>query len=399
MKEGNSNMLLYMFMFIHTLYSIALHGTRPIISLFAYQSGASEALIGLLVSAFALLPMFFAIKVGKWLDDYGAQRITLIGGGGMLFAALIPALFPNLATLFFSQLMMGFSQICVLVSFQKTVGNLAGHRDKLIAAFSLTGSLGELIGPLMNGFAYEHFGFSATFGITSVFILIAISAGLCLSKDSWKSGASVSRIPSQHLGSTWGMLRQVNLRNALIISGLVLYSKDLFVAYFPIYASNLGISAGGIGMILSAMAAMSMIVRLVQFRLVQLFGRGRILFTTLIISGITYLFIPFSTLPIVLTGLAVLLGGGLGLGQPLSLVYAMNASPDGRQGEVLGMRLTFNRGSQFGAPFLFGGIGSLAGLSPIFWVSGGILLLGAFLTRMRSSEDKVDEVEKIVNQV
>jgi MFS family permease len=380
-------MIFYIFLFIHSLYSIALHGTRPIISLYAYQSGASEALIGILVSVFALLPMLLAIRVGKWLDHYGAQRITLIGGGGMLFAAIIPALFPTLPTLFFSQMMMGFSQICVLVSLQKTVGNFSGHRDKLIATFSLTGSLGELLGPLVNGFAYEHFGFSATFGISAVFVLIAISTGLCLSKDSWKSGASISKFPSGQLGSTWRMLRQIDLRNALIISGLVLYSKDLFVAYFPIYATNLGISAGAIGMILSGMAGMSMVVRLKQSQLVRLFGRGRILFTTLIISGVTYVLIPFTTLPVILAGLAILLGGGLGLGQPLSLVFAMNSSPEGREGEVLGMRLTFNRGSQFGAPFLFGGIGSLSGLSPIFWVSGGILLLGAFITRIDSSEE------------
>jgi hypothetical protein len=74
------------------------------------------------------------------------------------------------------------------------------------------------------------------------------------------------------------------------------------------------------------------------------------------------------------------------LGQPLSLVYALNVSPQDRQGEVLGMRLTFNRGSQFIAPFLFGGIGGLAGLAPIFWVSGAIILTGAFFTRMSDNE-------------
>ncbi|GGG01192.1 MFS transporter [Paenibacillus abyssi] len=378
--------LLYYYFAMHTLYCIALLGTRPIVSLFVYETGGSEALIGILVSLYALLPMLLAIRIGKWLDRFGARSVTLWGGAGMLLAIALPSLLANIPTLFFSQLMMGFSQICVLISLQKTVGNLPGDRDRLFATFSLSGSTGELIGPLMSGFLYERFGFSVSFAASAACIAIALLMGLLISRSAWRSGEPLERQEQPGAiasNNTWGLLRTANLRNALIISGLVLYSKDLFVAYFPIYATNLGMSSGRIGIILSLMAAMSILVRVTQFYLVRRFGRGRLLFVTLLLSAAAYLLIPLSEWPILLTVLAMALGVGLGLGQPLSLVFALNSSPSGRQGEVLGMRLTFNRASQFGAPILFGVIGSAAGVSPIFWLSGGVLLFGAFFTRIK----------------
>lgn len=375
-------MFFYSFLFIHFLYSTTLHGTRPIISLFADSQGATAMIIGILFSVYAFLPMLMAIRVGKWLDQYGSRRMIFLGGSGVFLSLIVPFFYPGLGTLFFLQILMGFSNLFISVALQKTVGNLPGHRDKLIATYTFTGSMGGLVGPLLSGFSYDHFGYQVTIGISAVVTVAALCIGLALGRLSWRSGESVYKTKSKGIGSTWQLLRHVNLRKALLISGLVLYSKDLFVAYFPIYATHLGMTPSNIGILLSVSAGMSMTVRLVQFWLVKTFGRGRVLFITLLISGSTFLLIPFTSVPIFLGILSALLGAGLGLGQPLSLVYALKVSPEGRQGEVLGMRLTFNRASQFTAPILFGGIGGLLGLFPIFWVSGGILLLGAYFTRL-----------------
>lgn len=379
-------MLLFYYFVMHVFYSVALYGTRPILSLYVHETGGSEVLVGVLVSIYALLPMVFAVRVGKWLDRFGARSVNLWGGLGMFVAIALPSVFPNVPMFFISQLMMGLSQICVLISLQKTVGNLNGERDRLFATFSLSGSAGELIGPLMNGFIYMHFGFTVAYTAAAGFTAAALFMGVIIARSAWKSGdplAGHRESGAVSLADTWGLLRSINLRNALIISGLVLYSKDLFVAYFPIYASNLGMSSGEIGIILSLMAAMSIVVRLAQAYLVRRFGRGQLFFVTLLLSAAAYSLIPILHWPLLLAFLAMAMGSSLGLGQPLSLVFALNSSPEGRQGEVLGMRLTFNRASQFGAPILFGAVGNSAGLSPIFWLSGAVLLIGAFATRIR----------------
>ncbi|PFP30537.1 MFS transporter [Bacillus sp. AFS073361] len=380
-------MVLSYFLIIQTLISIAVQGTRPIVSLFADSQGISVSVIGILVSAYAFFPMLFAVKAGKWLDAYGARHMCLLGSIGLLVSVLIPIIIPIVPTLFFSQLLMGFSQICCLISLQKTVGNLPGNQDNLIAMFSLTGSLGELIGPLASGFGYEYVGFRFTFAMAAVIVGIVLISCLLVPIKFWKS-ALASRIEKAgNKTSSWKMLKHVNLRKALIISGLVLYSKDLFVAYFPVLGTGVGMNASSIGIVLSLVAASSIGVRLIQFRLLQIFGRGKILTSTLIISGLSFMLLNVSDFPVLYGLIAVFLGIGLGLGQPLSLAYAMKVSPLDKQGEVLGLRLTFNRSSQFVSPFFFGAVGRIAGVSAIFMVSGIVLLLGAFFTRLQKVEN------------
>lgn len=105
-------------------------------------------------------------------------------------------------------------------------------------------------------------------------------------------------------------------------------------------------------MIISTSAAMGLLIRFCQYWLVRHIGRNHILFGTILISGIAFVFIPFNTNLIILFILAAFMGIGLNLGQPLSMVYAMKFSATQRHGEVLGIRISINRGSQFAAIML-----------------------------------------------
>ncbi|MEX1031064.1 MAG: MFS transporter [Paenibacillaceae bacterium] len=125
---------------------------------------------------------------------------------------------------------------------------------------------------------------------------------------------------------------------------------------------------------------MAIVIRFCQSWLVRTFGRKRLLFVMFIVSGFSFASIPLFISVSMLFILAGLIGAGLGLGQPISLIYALNSIPKDRHGEILGMRITFNKGSQFVAPFLFGAIGGIAGIMPIFLTSGVLLLASAFGT-------------------
>ncbi|WP_052144862.1 MFS transporter [Halalkalibacter okhensis] len=373
---------------IHFLFHTSLFALKPVVSLYANSQGASALTIGALVSVYAFTPMLTALYVGKWLDRFGAKTMMFIGSSLTLLAVSIPVFNVSIPSIFITQMLLGFSQIFIVVSIQKTVGNLSGSRDKLIATLTFVGSGGSLVGPLIAGFTYDLFGVKAAF----VTIVCLVSIGwfliLLLRKEQFPNFKQSLNNTSE---SSFKLLMNTKLRNALLIGGMVLYSKELFTAYFPIYASGVGVSASLIGIILSILAGASMVVRIIQHHLVHKFGRNHILFTTMVVSGLSYALVPLYQDPIPLIILAVFLGAGLGLGQPLSLVYAINNSPEGRQGEVLGMRITINRGAQFIAPILFGMIGSFAGISPIFWATGGCLLMGTMLTR-RTQKEKNEDV-------
>ena len=162
---------------------------------------------------------------------------------------------------------MGISHLFVVVSLQKTIGNLPGNRDKRVASLSLIGSLGGMFGPAVSGFSYEHLGFQETFLGAFITVLTAIAIGMLIHRDSWRIG-SITMEKAGAKESSWHLLKEHSLRHALIVSGLVLYSKDLFSAYFPIYGAQLGLAPSEIGILLALMSAMALVVRISQFHLV-----------------------------------------------------------------------------------------------------------------------------------
>jgi MFS family permease len=383
-KHVTGHMVLIIFLTSQILYSTASQGTRPIISLYAATQGASPLVVGLLVSTMAFFPMIAALVIGKWLDRYGARKLVSIGGSGMFLAILIPFIFPHIASLFISQFLIGISQQGVMISFQKTIGNYPGDRDKLIMLLTLTGATGLLIGPLLTGFTFQYFGFQTTFGLCASIVLLALVLNLLLKKEHWKSGASAKKTSKAvNFLASIGFLKRMDLRKALIAGALVFYSKELFVAYFPVYGNGIGLSASTIGIILSVSSGMALVVRMMNYWLTNHFGRSNVLFFTLLLSGACFIVIPFMTLTSVLFILSGLLGAGLALGQPISLIYTLNFTEKDRQGEVLGLRMMMNRGALFSAPLFFGAIGGLAGLTPLFLASGLFLVSGAYVTRIK----------------
>jgi len=79
--------------------------------------------------------------------------------------------------------------------------------------------------------------------------------------------------------------------------------------------------------------------------------------------------------------IAFLLGLALGCSQPLSLTLTFSRAPEGRSGEALGLRPTINNFTHLTVPLLFGSIGSLFGVGPVFLANSAMLVTGGLLSR------------------
>lgn len=379
-----------LFLSVLLLNATSVMATRPIIPLYAAEVlGAPPWMIGALVSAYAILPMVLALHIGKLLDRYGARTVTAVGGSGLLLSLLMLAAFPNLAGMFASQLLSGLCNIFLIISFQKTVGNRAGDRNANVMWLTLMFSFSELLGPLFGGFVYQFFGFRSALLVSAGMSAVALTAGLLVGKDNWEGGAAQTAERPPRLADSFALLKSANVRKVLLLSGVILYTKDLFVAYLPIYGASIGIGAGLTGMMLSFASGMAIAIRFSQRWLLRTFGRRRLLLGMLVCSGLFVAAIPFLTMIPALFICAGLIGAGLGLGQPISLVYALDAVSRDRHGEMLGLRMAVGKGLQFTAPFAFGVIGELAGLMSVFFTGGLLLLVAAFGTRIRNEHGTV----------
>ena len=66
---------------------------------------------------------------------------------------------------------------------------------------------------------------------------------------------------------------------------------------------------------------------------------------------------------------------------PATFLYAR--APEGRSGEVLGLRMAFNNLTHLAVPLFFGAIGSAFGLAPVFLANAVMLSVGGILSRRR----------------
>lgn len=375
-----------------------LNATRPLIALQASELGASTAMIGWLAATYGIFPLLVAIKAGKIADRFGVKLPVLFGVSGMMAGTAIPFWMSGLEALFLSQAVVGLTQIFINVSLQNIVGNASDEkeRDRRYSTYTLGASSGALIGPVTGGYMAERFDFETAYlgaAILGVLpLLLALRIPGRLGRRRGESGGDGGG--GVRLIDTLRLLQLGPFRKALVISSLVLFSKDVFVLYFPIYGASIGLSFVVIGWILTIQGAVSIAVRVVLPHLTNRWGRERVLAVSLIAGAFSFILFPMSDSVIWIAVFSALLGAGMGCGTPISMSSAYQASPAGRTGEALGLRLANNRLTQVVGPLFFGWLGSLFGFFAIFYVSAALLLGGTYWSRDRAKAAAVrDETD------
>jgi MFS family permease len=156
----------------------------------------------------------------------------------------------------------------------------------------------------------------------------------------------------------------------------VLTTTDLLVAYLPALGEHAHIAATTVGLLLSARAGAAMVSRIFMGTLTKLVGHGRLLVLSTAVPALVLAVLPLwhTTVPIFV---AMLLAGfGLGLGQPLSLIWIAQTAPADIRGTAVGVRLSGNRLGQVAIPALVGGIVGATGIAAVF-VALSVMLVGS----------------------
>lgn len=367
---------------ITLIYQMMIYGTRPLVSLYASDMGASTFDIGLLTATFSFIPLLFTIKAGKIADQLGDRLPVVCGSFGLALGMGAPYVFHTIWALYLSQALVGVAHIFMNISLQNVIGNKASkaQRNHYYNLFSLAISVGGLIGPIVGGYISEQFSFQGAFLSMMMIGILPILFSFCVPNIIF--GENKKEV-DQSRKTSFALLQNPVLRKALATSALVLYSRDIYVAYFPLYAAALGISTTMIGSILTAQGLAMVIIRAFLTKLTERFGGDMVLHLSINAAGLAFILTPVAHNVYFFILLSVLMGAGLGSGQPLSMTTTYNSSPRSRTGEVLGLRLMVNRLSQSSSSLLFGLIGTWGGVAPIFYISGLFLIGGSYYTKSK----------------
>ena len=365
------------------------NGSRMLVSLYAIHLHASPLTVGALMSFYALLPMLFAVSVGRLVDRVGARWPMLAASVAMALGTLAPFIWPRLETLYLASTLIGTGFMAFHVAVNQVVGALGRPEDRaanfswLALGFSVSGSLG----PLLTGFAIDSIGHASTFLLLFAFPLPPLVV-------LWLNRPALPRARERKADAgerrVMDLLRNRELRRVFIASGLLSMGWDLYTFVIPIYGSRIGLTASTIGVIMGSFAIATFAVRLVMPLLVRRVKAWHTVTAALSITAGTYSLFPFFTSVPPLMVLSFVLGIGLGCSQPMVMALLYNTSPPGRQGEAVGVRTTVMNTSHTVLPLAFGALGAALGMGPVFWSMAALLGAGAYFVNRGRERGQTD---------
>jgi predicted MFS family arabinose efflux permease len=374
---------LYFLMLLSVLNHSTFAGTRVAVSLYAIQLGESPFTVGVLMALYALLPMLFALSIGRLTDRIGVRAPMLAGSILLAASALIPYLWRGIEALYLASTLIGSSFMLYHVATQNVVGYIGRPEDRAtnFSVAALGFSVSGFSGPMLAGFGIDWLGHPATFLVLAGLPLFP-AAVLALNK------LPLPRLPGHGSAPVPGrrvtyLLRHRELRRLFIVSGLLAMAWDLFTFAMPIYGSQIGLSASKIAVVLGSFSLATFVVRLFLPAMSSRLTAWPLLIVSLLTAGLTFFLFPIFQDAAFLMALAFVLGLGLGMSQPMVMSLMHSATPPGRVGEAVGVRMTLVNMSQTGMPLLFGALGSALGMAPVFWATAILLVAGGYVAKRR----------------
>ena len=364
---------------------MSFRASKILVSLFALELGASQFYIGIMIAMYSLFPALLAVYAGKLSDRLGVRLPMLAGSVGISTGLLLPWLWPSVPALYASAALIGASHMLYNLATQNLIGSLGGPgaHTRNFSNYALAMAIGSSVGPLLAGVSIDHFGHAASY---LYFSAVPLVPALIMARSGNVSLGRRKKTEEEQAVLTTSLLGNPVLRRTLIGGAVATTGQDLFQFYMPIYGHDAGLSASAIGVVLAMSGIAAFVVRMGLPVLVKRFGPDNVFNSSLSLSAAAFLLVPLFTDPVTLAAVALVLGLGMGCAQPVTLMLIFSRAPEGRSGEALGVRVTINQITHIVVPLIFGTLGSVFGITPVFIMNSMILAGGGYLNRDRGKK-------------
>ncbi len=364
----------YLYLILNFLHFTALNASRPYFSLLASENNAGIIGVGIITSLYSIGQVLLAMPIGRLIDRIGSKAPVIWGTVMFIFGVSGLAFSRHLLLITFFIMMVGLSHVVILLGGQSVMTAVpAGEsRNRFVGLHTFANSAGSFVGPIIGGYLQDRWG--TNFGYFGAVIIGVLCTFVAIASPQNRN--KLDRSDDKGIRS---VLKNRQIIRIIVVSGIVLFSIEVTLSYFPMYGSEIGLSTVAIGTILSVRGMAQMIIRPFLKNLIAWFRRDRIMIFSLVFGGLS----------IVMYGLlntywALILAAGfsgitLGLAMPLTLLAVSDVAPRDQSSQVLALRVMGNYLGQSVSPLSFGLLGTLLGLAPVFWISGGILVLSTKL--------------------
>ena len=358
-------MWLWLLCLAGALTQTGLNLLRPITSYKLIALDAGPLTIGITTAAYAILPLFTALWLGRVSDRMSSLRLMLCAGVAMLgIGGAGLALLPSVLGIAAASAVLGLGHLAFTIAGQTSIARVAPD-DRLDAGFgwfTASYSVGQMLGPLLGGVLVGSQSVTGSAdGLARIELALWVGAGLALA----------ALLPVV-LRTSSGTLRPAA-------------SSDILTAFLPLVGEEAGVAPVVVGALLAIRGGASILSRVVLPKLVVRFSRPGLLKASLLGSAIALAVPPFVMGHVWLAGLLLAIGGFfLGLGQPLTMSMITTAVPSSWRGSALAVRLMANRLGQVGMPLIAGAVAAPLGPASAIWLSCAVLAASGAERALRS---------------
>ncbi len=328
--------------------------------------------LGVISAGFALLPVFSAVSLGRFIDRGNDSQAAWIGAGLILVSATgFWAWAPTGLHLLAFTVVLGFGHMFCMASHQMLAVRCATMRGREAAFghYMVAVSTGQGLGPFIVGWL----GGSATVPATGYLFGIGfLAAALCLAvaftlRPAPRPAAHQSGGPMVTVGT---LMRMPGMAAVITASVVTVTSLDLLVVYLPLIGAERHVDASDIGMLLAIRSVAALVARVFYSRLLMVLGRLRLTLVSIAVAAAAFAVLALPSLPLMYLAI-ITVGLGLGIASTTTLSGMVDLAPPQARGTALSLRITGNRVGQVLVPFLASLIAVAAG-------TAGILLVIAF---------------------
>ena len=361
-------------------------GVRMAASLQALREGYSAALVGVLMALFAAAPVVLAWSSGRLADRHGYHFPVKLAAACTVFGVLLAfgstwmEGWPHFVALCASAAFTGAGANMGMLAIQRAAAQAAANPTDQVRVFSwlaVAPSFANVIGPVAAGFAIDWGGFVWAYATLLLLPLLTLWSLKQVPHDAIRPSIQAGESPE----SAWSLLRSPGLKRLLFVNWLMSTCWDIHAFAVPILGHERGFTASTIGLILGTFTLSVTLVRLgIPFVAHHMRERVVMRFAMLGTATIFALY-PLVQTPWQMGLLALILGITLGGTQPMVMVMLHHVTPDGRHGESIAFRSIAINLSSTAMPLVFGLAGVAIGVGSLFWIVGGAVGAGSWMTR------------------
>lgn len=353
----------------------------------AIELNLSAAWIGILTAAFAILPVFFAIKVGRAIDRGNDLKMIWAGAVLLVAACLGMALNSDIYPLLLFSAVLGIGHLFLNIGVQVLCAQQTGPgvMERMMGNYMVATAVGQGAGPAIVGWV----GGSAAVPPTAPLFWIGLGIAVCALVSSLflRSG---NRLSPKAQGATPMPVRDIiNSPGFLIVFSLSVVSvvaQDLIVVYLPLMGAERHIAVDVIGTLLAVRAFSAVASRLFFAKLSGIFGSTRLMVTSTVSGALAFsvLAAPIS-LPLMYVAIAVL-GASLGIAVTTAISGLMALVASDVRGTANSLRTAGTRLGQVVIPFLAGLLATAMGVASVFLVLSASLAMAATAVQFKRAK-------------